>query len=544
MTQVPVGKIFVVGFGPGEESHMTHRAKEAIVESDSVIGYKTYMDLVSHLIVDKEIVRTGMTEEVSRAREAVRQAEKGKKVAVISSGDAGLYGMAGLVYEVLIEQQWKEEEGIGVEIIPGVSAINSCASLLGAPVMHDACTISLSDHLTPWTLIEKRVEAAAQADFVIALYNPKSGRRTKQIEETQNILLKYRDPQTPVGLVKSAYRERQHLVMTDLERMLDYEIGMLTTVIIGNNSTFYYDGKMITPRGYQRKYTLGDDEQSLKPAMRLKPESEPWAMHGGQDDRKKKKTVTPKEQNSLSSASSTIELANEALASIDSTAEATVKEVFKQTSVFEFAISPGVWKKSVSAAQLSLLAEMIGGEGEVTYTPSHYLKVSLETEYPQAITKRLEEAGWTVSPIGDVIHVKACDFCDGEKTDSIPYAQEIKERLGGLKVPKVLRIGFNGCGMACYGAVADDIGIVYRRGAFDLFLGAKAMGRNAHTGQPVTEGLPPERLIELVVNIVEEYREKGMPNERFYKFFKRVQRIQQFQYQEMFTPVEVNNPCE
>ncbi|SFE51540.1 precorrin-3B C(17)-methyltransferase [Alteribacillus iranensis] len=536
------GKIFVVGFGPGDEAHMTHRAKDAIVESDSVIGYKTYMDLVSHLIKDKEIVRTGMTEEVSRAREAVRQAESGKKVAVISSGDAGLYGMAGLVYEVLMEQEWREEDGIGVEIIPGVSAINSCASLLGAPVMHDACTISLSDHLTPWELIKKRVEAAAQADFVIALYNPKSGRRTRQIEETQRILLKYRDPKTPVGLVKSAYREREHIVMTDLARMLDYEIGMLTTVIIGNNSTFYYDGKMITPRGYQRKYTLGEDEQSLKPAQRLKPEAEPWAMHGGVDDRKKKTAPQPTRE-------STADLANEALSMVGDTSATAVQEApapsaFKQTSVFEFALSPGVWKKSVNASQLALLAEIIGDQGEVTYTPSHYLRVSLETEEPQEITRKLESEGWLVSPVGDVIHVKACDFCDGEKTGGIPYAEELKERLGGLKVPKVMKIGFNGCGMACYGAVADDIGIVYRRGAFDVFLGAKAMGRNAHTGQPVAEGLPPERLMDTIVSIVDEYREKGMPNERFYKFFKRVQRIQNFQYQEMFTPVEVNNPCE
>ena len=130
-----------------------------------------------------------MTEEVSRAQEAVKQAEKGKKVAVISSGDSGVYGMAGLVYEVLIEKGWKEETGVEVEIVPGISSINSCASLLGAPIMHDSCTISLSDHLTPWELIAKRVEAAAQADFVIALYNPRSGRRTRQIVEAQNILL-------------------------------------------------------------------------------------------------------------------------------------------------------------------------------------------------------------------------------------------------------------------------------------------------------------------------------------------------------------------
>src|SRR5690606_6921325 len=171
-----------------------------------------------------------------------------------------------------------EKEGIEVEVVPGISAINSCASLLGAPVMHDSCTISLSDHLTPWTVIEKRIEAAAMADFVVAFYNPKSGRRTRQIVEAQLILLKYRSPDTPVGLVKAAYRDTQDIVLTTLEEMLEYDIGMLTTVVVGNSSTFYYDNKIITPRGYQRKYTLGEEKQLLKPHQRLKKEAEPWAL--------------------------------------------------------------------------------------------------------------------------------------------------------------------------------------------------------------------------------------------------------------------------
>lgn len=181
------GKLLVVGFGPGSAEHITERAKEALKESDCIIGYKTYVDLIADFIEGKEIISTGMSEEVSRAQAAVKLAEEGKTVAVISSGDAGVYGMAGLVYEVLVEQGWKEADGVGVEIVPGISAINSCASLLGAPVMHDACTISLSDHLTPWDLIAKRIEAAGAADFVIALYNPKSGRRTRQIAEAQRI---------------------------------------------------------------------------------------------------------------------------------------------------------------------------------------------------------------------------------------------------------------------------------------------------------------------------------------------------------------------
>ena len=211
----------------------------------------------------------------------MKQAENGKKVAVISSGDSGVYGMAGLVYEVLIEKGWKEETGVEVEVVPGISSINSCASLLGAPIMHDSCTISLSDHLTPWELIAKRVEAAAQADFVIALYNPRSGRRTRQIVEAQNILLRYRSPETPVGLVKSAYRERQEITITNLADMLNHDIGMLTTVIIGNSSTFLYGNKIITPRGYQKKYTLNVEKQPLKPHQRLTREAEPWALDQG-----------------------------------------------------------------------------------------------------------------------------------------------------------------------------------------------------------------------------------------------------------------------
>uniref|UniRef100_UPI0011EB700A precorrin-3B C(17)-methyltransferase n=1 Tax=Paenibacillus terrae TaxID=159743 RepID=UPI0011EB700A len=280
----PLGKLLVIGFGPGDMEHITKRALDALAESEVIIGYNTYVDLIRPLLNGQEIVRTGMTEEVSRAQEAVRQAEMGKKVAVISSGDAGVYGMAGLVYEVLMQKGWRREDGVEVEVVPGISAIQSCASLLGAPVMHDACTISLSDHLTPWETIVKRVEAAASADFVIALYNPRSGRRTRQIVETQSILLRYRDPQTPVGLVKSAYRDRQQVIVTTLENMLNHDIGMLTTVIIGNSSTMVYDGLIVTPRGYQRKYTLGATEQALKPHQRLRTEAEPWSL-GAEEDR-------------------------------------------------------------------------------------------------------------------------------------------------------------------------------------------------------------------------------------------------------------------
>ncbi len=276
------GKLFVIGCGPGSVKHLTERAREAVTESNIVIGYKTYIGLVKELITTQEVISTGMSEEVERVQKAIKLAEEGNKVAVVSSGDAGVYGMAGLVYEVLAGRGWTRKTGVEVEIVPGISAVNSVASLLGAPVMHDSCTISLSDHLTPWKVIEKRLHAAAEADFVIALYNPRSKKRVRQIEEAQKILLKYKSPDTPVGIVKSAYREKEHIVVTTLGRMLEHEIGMLTTIIIGNSSTFIHDGKIITPRGYEKKYDLTEEEQPLKKHERLKEENEPWALHGGQ----------------------------------------------------------------------------------------------------------------------------------------------------------------------------------------------------------------------------------------------------------------------
>jgi len=250
------GYLYIVGIGPGHEDHMTPAALNAIKESDVIVGYTTYIKLVRHLILDNaQIVKAGMTEEIGRARSAVEEAQKGKKVAVISSGDAGVYGMAGLVFEVLKEMEWKKEDSPEIKILPGITAINSCASLVGAPLVHDACTISLSDQLTPWPAIEKKIEAAASADFVIGLYNPKSGRRTEQIVIAQKIISKYRKLNTPVALIKSAYRRRENIIISDLENFLDNDIGMLTTVIIGNSNTFIYEGYMVTPRGYTNKYT-------------------------------------------------------------------------------------------------------------------------------------------------------------------------------------------------------------------------------------------------------------------------------------------------
>jgi precorrin-3B C17-methyltransferase len=199
-----------------------------------------------------------MTEELDRAVSALEAARAGKKVALISSGDAGVYGMAGPTYEVLFQSGWTPEDPVQVEIIPGASALNSCAALVGAPLTHDFCAISLSDLLTPWPTIARRLDAVAMADFVVALYNPKSGRRTRQIVEAQRLFLRHRRPDTPVAIVKSAYRRRENIVFTTLDSMGDADIGMLSTVLIGNSNTFVRDGLMVTPRGYANKYDMQD----------------------------------------------------------------------------------------------------------------------------------------------------------------------------------------------------------------------------------------------------------------------------------------------
>lgn len=496
------GKLLLIGFGPGSEGHLTGRAREAIGESQVILGYKTYVDLVRDLLREDQVVmEAGMTEEVARAQEAIRVVLEGKTAGVISSGDAGVYGMAGLVYEVMAEKGLTSRD-LEVEVIPGISAINSCASLLGAPIMHDSCTISLSDHLTPWEVIARRVDAAAQADFVIAFYNPKSGRRTRQIEEARRILLQYRSPQTPVGLVKSAYREQQSVVVTDLEHMLEHEIGMLTTVVVGNTSTFVYDGKMVTPRGYHRKYTLDRDEQNLKLNERLKEEAEPWALH----------TVAKEKGETNPSLT-------------------YVQSAF--TSTFECMVSPGVANKAFTPNQWITIGEVAGEKGKIQYTPHHGLLLTLSANSkPEQGVQKLREAGLLVSPTGDVVVVKACDFCDGDKKAPIPYAEELQARVGGLPVPKELRIGFNGCGMVCYGAVKEDIAIVYRLGKYDLFLGGKTAGRQAYQAQLVAEGMEPDVIMDIVENIVRTYGEEGYPGERFYKYLSRLGKIAGFSWKE------------
>jgi len=269
------GKLYIVGTGPGSLEHITPYAQKAIRKADVIVGYGTYLDLIEELIKDKEVVSTGMTQEIDRCKKAVELALSGKTVAVISGGDPGIYAMAGLVLEMLraevpllhgesvnrlIGESQKQSfhspihpfthSPIQVEVIPGISALNACAARLGAPLMHDFASISLSDRLTPWELIEKRLEAAAMSDFVIVLYNPKSKGRPEHINRAGEIILKHRAPETPVGIVKGAMREDEKVIISDLKNMLEHDIDMQTTVIIGNSQTIAWDKWMITPRGY------------------------------------------------------------------------------------------------------------------------------------------------------------------------------------------------------------------------------------------------------------------------------------------------------
>ncbi|MBB5336602.1 precorrin-3B C(17)-methyltransferase [Pectinatus brassicae] len=244
-----MGKITVIGIGPGNLDDMTPRAHKAIVAADTVAGYNTYIKLVESLLNGKNIIGTGMMQEIDRCKMALNEAVKGHDVAVVSSGDAGVYGMAGLVLELLL--QMPQADRPQMDIIPGISAVNAAAAVLGAPLMHDFAVISLSDLLTPWELIKKRAAFAAQGDFVIALYNPKSRKRVEHIEEIRKILLEYKSGQTPVGIVRGATRDNESVTISDLENFTKEDIDMFSLVIIGNSNTYVQDNTMITPRGYK-----------------------------------------------------------------------------------------------------------------------------------------------------------------------------------------------------------------------------------------------------------------------------------------------------
>lgn len=252
------GTLYLIGFGPGADAHLTFRARDAIGEAEVVIGYNTYIKLIEDLLEGKEVHRKGMSEELDRVHLAYDLARAGRKVALVSSGDAGVYGMAGPALEVLAERGWQglDDPEVEVEVVPGVTALTAVASLVGAPLTHDFCAISLSDLLTPWPVIERRLKAAAEGDFVVALYNPQSKRRDWQLTAARDLLLPHRRPDTPVAVVKSAYRDRQNIVITTLSQMCEHEVGMLTTILVGNTNTYVAAGRMITPRGYTNKYDL------------------------------------------------------------------------------------------------------------------------------------------------------------------------------------------------------------------------------------------------------------------------------------------------
>lgn len=237
-----MGKLYVIGIGPGGLEHMTLRAKEAIEESNIVVGYNKYIDMIKPLVENKELFSTGMRGEEARCRKALELSKEDNTVALISTGDSGIYGMAGLIL-----QMQKDEN---VEIITGVTASSAAGSVVGAPLMHDNCNISLSDLMTPYELIKKRVRNAPDADMIISLYNPRSKGRPHYLREAIEIIKEYRDLNTPVAVVRHALRDGQEYKLFNLENFDEEVVDMFSIVIVGNSQSFVKEGKFITPRGY------------------------------------------------------------------------------------------------------------------------------------------------------------------------------------------------------------------------------------------------------------------------------------------------------
>ncbi|MBS4958477.1 precorrin-3B C(17)-methyltransferase [Clostridium sp.] len=237
-----MGKLYVIGIGPGGLEHMTLKAKQAIEESNIVVGYNKYIDMIKPLVEDKELFSTGMRGEEARCRKALELSKENNTVALISTGDSGIYGMAGLIL-----QMQNDEE---VEVIPGVTASSAAGSVIGAPLMHDNCNISLSDLMTPYDLIKKRVRNAADADMIISLYNPRSKGRPHYLREAIEIIKEYRELNTPVAVVRHALRDGQEYKLFTLENFDEEVVDMFSIVIVGNSQSFIKGGKFITPRGY------------------------------------------------------------------------------------------------------------------------------------------------------------------------------------------------------------------------------------------------------------------------------------------------------
>ena len=242
-----MSKIYVVGMGPGAYEEMTIRATKALETSDVIVGYTVYIELLRPHFPEKDFLTTPMRKEVDRCKMAFEEAKKGRRVAMVCSGDSGIYGMASLMYEL-----GDEYPEVDLEVIPGVTAALGGSSVLGAALSHDCCILSLSDLLTPWDLIEKRLLSAAAADLAIAIYNPSSKKRFDYLEKACDILLQHKHPETVCGMVRNIAREGQSFQIMTLKELRDTRVDMFTTVFVGNKDTKVIDGHMVTPRGYKR----------------------------------------------------------------------------------------------------------------------------------------------------------------------------------------------------------------------------------------------------------------------------------------------------
>ena len=244
------GCIAVIGMGPGMESMMTNQALQALDDAEVIVGYTVYLELLGERFAGKEMLSTPMKQETERCRLAFEEAAKGKKVAMICSGDAGIYGMASLMFEIK-EELGTDAANVDINVIPGITAASSGAAVLGAPLNHDFCVISLSDLLTPWDLIEKRLRAAAEGDFAIAIYNPSSKKRHDYLQKACDILLETAEPERACGYVRSIGRDGEEFHTCTLGELRDIEVDMFTTVFIGNSQSRIMGDRLITPRGYR-----------------------------------------------------------------------------------------------------------------------------------------------------------------------------------------------------------------------------------------------------------------------------------------------------
>jgi cobalt-factor III methyltransferase len=252
------GLLYLVGLGPGSSGLLTPDAARALDAADTVVGYRGYLELIADRLTGKDVIGRELGQEVERAQLAFERAEAGHTVALVSSGDAGIYGMAGLACELAA----RSDRAVELIVVPGVTAALAAAALLGAPLANDWASISLSDLLTPWPIIARRIDAAAHADFVVVFYNPRSQSRTWQLAEAAERLLAYRDPETPVGLVENAFRSDQRVEIIRLDALAQAKVSMFTTVVVGNSETIYKAGRMITPRIYAAKVGRGPSESA------------------------------------------------------------------------------------------------------------------------------------------------------------------------------------------------------------------------------------------------------------------------------------------